>query len=311
MSDRAAPASPAVSASGRRSNWQAGYMKFETVLRTIQSPMFTESTPPSTGASRSAPRRSSTATTGSVAFRDAWRRAGPRTPACRPPAARPGPGLAVSGARSGEPRRRRHERTGGCRPRRGGTGRCGAGRLPPAVRLGADRSGGRGARQPAFPRRLEPADGAEPSSRDGCATAHVSKRSNAAISRNAAGRTSAVRALDVFPTACWCKRGTMHQGEGEDLGHLQREDATRGSAQWLERAHGRGAHCANCLGSGKRVGGSKRDALRAWLSTEGRLTGVAVADVAAAGRKLSTVGIEASDVNGARAAIDDVAAGAG
>ena len=74
----------------------------------------------------------------------------------------------------------------------------------------------------------------------------------------------------------------MHQGEGEDLGHLQREDATRGSAQWLERAHGRGAHCAICQGSGKRVGGSKRNALRAWLSTEGRLTGVAVADVAAA-----------------------------
>ncbi|MCY4207670.1 MAG: hypothetical protein OXD29_06925 [Roseovarius sp.] len=46
---------------------------------------------------------------------------------------------------------------------------------------------------------------------------------------------------------------------------------------------------------------------RAMITLAGSVLG---ADVAAAGRKLSTVGIEAGDINGARAAIDDIATGA-
>ena len=45
---------------------------------------------------------------------------------------------------------------------------------------------------------------------------------------------------------------------------------------------------------------------RAMITLAGSVLG---ADVAAAGRKLSTVGIEASDINGARAAIDNIATG--
>ena len=133
-------------------------------------------------------------------------------------------------------------------------------------------------RQIALPRRRELTDHAEPSSRRGCAAAHVSKRSNAATSRSTAGSTSAARALDISPTACWHERGTMHQGESEELRHLHRDVATRGSSQWHERGHGRGVRGTNCLGTGKRVGGDRRGAPRAWLSTKGCRTGVAVTE---------------------------------